>query len=188
MTVSGLRVREAAPADLPALAELERAAFGEPWSRAGLAAFIGRTGALVLLGELPAEDALAAGTAATAVEAAGRAAPAARTRPPAAYAAWTLAAGEAELLRLAVDPARRRQGIAREILAAGAKRLAAAGCSTCFLEVRADNRAAIALYERAGFHRIGHRTAYYRDGSDALLYGASVGRRAGQAGRGPSRG
>ena len=164
MTARRLAVREATAGDLPALAELERSAFGEPWSRAGLAAFVGRPGALVLLGELP--------------RGAGAAAAATASPPPAAYAAWTLVAGDAELLRLAVVPVRRRRGLARELLAAGAERLAAAGCTSCFLEVRADNRAAIALYERAGFHRIGHRAAYYPDGTDALLYAASVGRSA----------
>ena len=175
MTAPPLAVREATPADLPALAELERAAFGEPWSRAGLAAFVARAGALVLLAELPDEGTVTAGaTGPAGVDGGEEAAPA--PRPPAAYAAWTLAADEAELLRLAVDPARRRRGLARELLAAGSDRLAAAGCTTCFLEVRVDNRAAVALYERLGFHRIGHRPAYYHDGADALLYAASVGR------------
>jgi len=159
---SRLAVREAAPSDLPALTELERAAFPEPWSRAGLAAFVGRPGALVLVGEAPRR--------------ANADRPAEGAAPPVAYGVWTIAADEAELLRLAVVPARRRQGLARALLAAAAGRLAAADCTTCFLEVRADNRSAIALYEGAGFHRIGRRRAYYGDGADALLYAASVGR------------
>jgi ribosomal-protein-alanine N-acetyltransferase len=90
--------------------------------------------------------------------------------PPAGYAAFRHAAGEAELLRLAVLPEERRRGIARALVAEGIERLLAAGVQVCFLEVRADNGPAIALYERLGFARIGRRRGYYRDGSDALRF------------------
>ena len=48
-------------------------------------------------------------------------------------------------------------------------RLARAGAGRVFLEVRADNRAATALYEGLGFTRTGLRRGYYRDGADALV-------------------
>ena len=38
------------------------------------------------------------------------------------------------------------------------------------LEVRADNSAAISLYERAGYRRSGERADYYEDGASALLF------------------
>lgn len=65
-----------------------------------------------------------------------------------------LGEGESELLNLAVDPAHRRQGIARRLLA-----LLPPGRT--FLEVRASNAAAIALYQAAGFTEAGCRKAYY---------------------------
>ena len=38
------------------------------------------------------------------------------------------------------------------------------------LEVKTDNVAAIRLYEKCGFQKIGIRTHYYADGQDALVY------------------
>jgi len=80
---------------------------------------------------------------------------------------------EAELLTLAVDPARRRQGLGRGLVlrfgAAAIQRGAARG----YLEVAADNAAAIALYRSAGWQESGRRKGYYRahggHGVDALL-------------------
>ena len=39
-----------------------------------------------------------------------------------------------------------------------------------FLVVRANNQAAVSLYESRGFQRVGIRKAYYRNGDDALVY------------------
>jgi len=46
---------------------------------------------------------------------------------------------------------------------------AAMGASAIFLEVSTGNRAALALYARAGFTPIGRRPGYYSDRSDALV-------------------
>lgn len=52
---------------------------------------------------------------------------------------------------LAVDPAQRRQGFARALIAAAEARLRALGCPKINLQIRADNREAIAFYQRIGF-------------------------------------
>jgi ribosomal protein S18 acetylase RimI-like enzyme len=52
---------------------------------------------------------------------------------------------------LAVDPAQRRQGVARALMAAAEERLRALGCAKINLLVRADNREAVAFYQRIGF-------------------------------------
>ncbi len=82
-------------------------------------------------------------------------------------------AGEAELLTLAVDPARRRQGIGASLVGRFLQEARARQAQTAFLEVSADNSAAIALYHRAGFAQTGRRRGYYvaPDGtrSDALI-------------------
>lgn len=52
---------------------------------------------------------------------------------------------------LAVDPAQRRQGIARSLVDAVETRLRARGCPKINLQIRADNREAIAFYQRIGF-------------------------------------
>ena len=92
--------------------------------------------------------------------------------PERAFARWTLipAVGEAELLRIAVDPAHRGEGLGRTLLEACQADLVAAGMTRLFLEVRASNHGAIALYRACGWKPCGHRPAYYPDGEDAVLY------------------
>jgi ribosomal-protein-alanine N-acetyltransferase len=77
-------------------------------------------------------------------------------------------AGEAEVLTLAVDPARRRLGIGEALVEAAAIAAAAAGAQSLFLEVASDNQAALALYRAAGFGQVGQRPAYYRRGAGAI--------------------
>jgi len=87
-------------------------------------------------------------------------------------------AGESELLTIAVDPARRRRGLGRTLLDAALVRARARGAEAIFLEVAADNLAAIALYEAAGFQRSGTRPGYYRQADgfriDALTMALSL--------------
>jgi len=70
-------------------------------------------------------------------------------------------AGEAEVLTLAVAPSHRRRGAARALLASGLAIAAELGAETAFLEVAADNPAAIALYRGEGFQEAGRRAGYY---------------------------
>ncbi len=71
-------------------------------------------------------------------------------------------ADEAEILTLAVHPAARRNGVARELLAEAEKQVLALGAKQMFLEVRDDNLAAKALYDSAGYVSAGYRKNYYR--------------------------
>ena len=77
---------------------------------------------------------------------------------------------EAELLTLAVSPAHQRKGIAQKLIT---RWISTSDASTAFLEVAADNSAAIALYSKNGFRQSGLRKAYYKRPSglavDALL-------------------
>jgi ribosomal protein S18 acetylase RimI-like enzyme len=52
---------------------------------------------------------------------------------------------------LAVDPASRRLGLARSMMAAVEERLGRLGCAKINLQIRSDNRDAIAFYQRIGF-------------------------------------
>ena len=97
--------------------------------------------------------------------------------PERGFARWTLvpAAAEAELLRIAVDPAHRGGGLGRRLLEACQRDLAAAGMAHLFLEVRVSNASAIALYRACGWKPCGLRRAYYPDGEDAALYELKLG-------------
>jgi ribosomal-protein-alanine N-acetyltransferase len=77
-----------------------------------------------------------------------------------------LAAGEAEILSVAVAPARRGRGLARKLLDLHLRRLAGLGATAIFLEVDEDNAAARRLYARAGFRDVGRRPAYYGHGTE----------------------
>lgn len=76
-------------------------------------------------------------------------------------------ADEAELLTIAVAPEARRAGLGRVILHRALDAARERGAERMFLEVAADNAAAIALYLSGGFTQAGRRPGYYRrpDGS-----------------------
>jgi ribosomal-protein-alanine N-acetyltransferase len=82
-----------------------------------------------------------------------------------------IAAGEAEILSIAVAASRRSRGIASQLLELHLRRLASLGVQTVFLEVAEQNAPARRLYDRAQFHQVGRREAYYADarGSAAIL-------------------
>ena len=86
-----------------------------------------------------------------------------------------LAAGEAEILSIAIAPARRGRGYARPLLDLHLRRLAGLGARSVFLEVDADNAAARALYRRAGFYDVGRRQSYYQSGASALVLRRDLG-------------
>jgi len=70
---------------------------------------------------------------------------------------------EAELRNMAVDPARQRQGVGRQLLAEGRRRLLEQGAKQIYLEVRATNLPAQRLYYSAGFALCSRRKDYYND-------------------------
>jgi len=83
-----------------------------------------------------------------------------------------VAAGEAEVLTLAVRPGARRRGVGRALVRAGLQAAERAGAEAMFLEVAADNGAALALYAGEGFAEVGRRRGYYArpgEAADALV-------------------
>jgi ribosomal-protein-alanine N-acetyltransferase len=85
-------------------------------------------------------------------------------------------AGEGELLKIVVGREYRRQGIAAQLVAHTLGYLAEQGVECCFLELRAANLPALALYERFGFQRVGLRKNYYASPpEDAILMEKIVG-------------
>jgi len=95
---------------------------------------------------------------------------------PSAFIRWRCipAAGEAELLRLAVAAEARRQGLAAKLLEASEETLRDQGITELHLEVRVSNGPAQALYGAKGWTRRGQRKGYYRNGEDAVLFGKAI--------------
>lgn len=160
-------VRPAVAADVGALVRLEEACFAgsgsPPWSHALLTAELDQPTALML----------------AAVDADGFE----EREAPVGYASFRHVGAESELLRVAVDPSVRGRGIGRRLVEAGLQRLRDLGVSSCFLEVRPENRPALALYRRLGFRQVARRPRYFADGSDALVLETRIAR----APRGPAR-
>ena len=89
-------------------------------------------------------------------------------QPEGALIVARVAADEAEILTLAVIPSSRRRGFGAALVREAARRAAALGATSLFLEVAETNVAALALYAGAGFRPVGRRPRYYPDGADAL--------------------
>lgn len=70
---------------------------------------------------------------------------------------------EMEILKLAVVPARRRNGIGSGLLATALETGRRWGCRECYLEVRRAAKGAIRFYSRNGFRPAGVRRNYYRN-------------------------
>lgn len=143
-------IRLARPADSEALAELERRCFSDPWSQSGLAEMLAAPAGFGLIAESPAA--------------------------PLGYLLARAAAGEGEILNLAVVPESRRRGVGAAVLEAGLEELRGRGVGEVFLEVRESNLLAQALYFGRGFRVIGARQRYYRQPvEDALVLRLSLG-------------
>ena len=140
--MSEIGIKRLVYSDLPAVLAIERRSFQTPWS---LAMF-------VLELSKPAGICLAA----------------TRGEKLIGYLVCSRYADVWHLMNVAVTPEWRRQGVASQLLE---QLFDAAGPEARHtLEVRTSNRAAIAMYERFGFRRAGHRRRYYHDnGEDALI-------------------
>ena len=78
---------------------------------------------------------------------------------------------EWEIENVVVGETARRRGVGTQLLNAMLERAAKSRVSAVFLEVRASNAAARALYERCGFREMGRRPRYYHaPEEDAVLY------------------
>lgn len=80
----------------------------------------------------------------------------------AGYGILSIAAGEAHILNLCVDPSYRSHGYGERLLDEILFRARAASVREIFLEVRPSNQTALALYRKKGFHIISNRPAYYQ--------------------------
>jgi ribosomal-protein-alanine N-acetyltransferase len=145
---SAVEIRPLTYADLPQVVGIERRAFTSPWS---LAMF-------VLELSKPSGMCLAAETSGDADE-----------RELVGYLICSRYDTVWHVMNVAVDPDRRRRGIATALLAALLRAIADREAQVT-LEVRRSNTGALALYERFGFRQAGIRRRYYQDdGEDAVV-------------------
>lgn len=127
---------------LAALAEIEKTCFHAPWSEKMLREELGK--GIFLVAE---RDGQAVG-----------------------YVGCQTVLDEGYITNVAVSPDCRRQGIGRALIEELAQRARAQGLFFVTLEARASNAPAIALYEGAGFDRVGMRKNFYTAPSeDAVL-------------------
>ncbi|PCI21467.1 MAG: ribosomal-protein-alanine N-acetyltransferase [Piscirickettsiaceae bacterium] len=90
-----------------------------------------------------------------------------------AYTVLSIAVGEAHILNICIHPEKQGKGFGRFFLQKLFKIAKDKKAERIFLEVRPSNKAAIDLYKKLGFEKIGQRKAYYptKDGrEDALVY------------------
>ena len=85
-----------------------------------------------------------------------------REEQVAGYAVVSVAAGEAHILNICVDPAFRARGYGEKLLDELLFRARAAQVRQIFLEVRPSNDTALALYRKKGFHQVANRPKYYQ--------------------------
>jgi [ribosomal protein S18]-alanine N-acetyltransferase len=86
-----------------------------------------------------------------------------------------LAADEAEILSIAIAPARRGRGLSPPLLDFHLRSLAGRAVRSVFLEVDEHNAPARRLYARAGFREVGRRQSYYESGAAALVLRRDLG-------------
>ena len=86
-----------------------------------------------------------------------------------AYIFLRLITNELHLLKIAVNPAWRRRGIATRLLRRCFAMFAERGAHSVHLEVRPSNIPAVELYQKLGFAVIGRRHNYYTDSKEDTL-------------------
>jgi [ribosomal protein S18]-alanine N-acetyltransferase len=145
----------AEPADLPQMIELETALFGaDAWPAEVMVAEVSFPQSYYLVAKRHGEGTLAGygGLRAALTDAA-----------------------QGDIQTLAVAPEHRRSGLGRTILRALFAEAYSRGVTEMFLEVRADNTGALALYESEGFEPLDRRVGYYQpDNVDAIVMRARV--------------
>ncbi len=128
-------IRDMEHDDLPTVSDIERRSYEFPWSHGVF------------------RDCLLAGYQSIVLV---------REDRVAGYGILSVAAGEAHILNLCVEPAYRALGYGEKLLDEMLFRARSASVREIFLEVRPSNEKAIALYRKKGFHQVANRPAYYQ--------------------------
>ena len=136
MAPGGLHVEMAQASDADVIAKLHAQGFYRGWPREDFAAYIAGRDTPVYV----ACDA---------------------KRKIAGFAMIRIAADEAELITIAGDPKWRKKGVGLALMRAVFQDLLMSPAKRIFLEVAADNTAALKLYGKIGFSKVAERQGYY---------------------------
>ena len=139
-----MRIRKLVLEDAPAIAELEKRCFSDPWSEKSIASEVHNPLAYWLVAEDGGEIL--------------------------GYIGSQSVLDAADVMNLAVSPDHRRKGIGEKLIKALTRYLQENGVIALLLEVRVSNAPAIRLYEKLGFVQVGRRPRYYTNPrEDALI-------------------
>ena len=139
-----MTIREMKLSDVPAIAELEKVCFSDPWSENSIAGELDNRLSYWLVAEV-------AGTVV-------------------GYVGSQTVLDAADMMNIAVSPDYRRQGIGEALINALISHLQQNRVIALLLEVRVSNTQAITLYEKLGFQQVGRRPKYYHNPrEDALI-------------------
>jgi len=141
--------------DLPAVLDIERRSFAQPWSRAFFEKELATPFARLVVA---VEEAV--------------------PRPQViGYSCRWRVTDEVHLLNVAVHPERRGLGHGRALVGAVIAESEVARTRVVYLEVRAGNVIARRLYRQLGFKDLGVRRGYYGPGQDAIVMELRLGGR-----------
>lgn len=145
-----IHIRSATSADIPAMLATEQAATAYPWAESSFVSSFSERyfNAVALLNEQIV-----------------------------GFYIGELVAGEASLFDIAVHPQQQGKAIGKALLSHFLDEAERRHATDCWLEVRASNHKAIALYHQQGFHQVGVRPAYYPapgGKEDAILMAMSL--------------
>lgn len=134
--VSGLIIEDAVRADVTAIAALHASAFPQGWPVSDWLDYLGEPSVMLLVARFAGE-------------------------PAAGFVLARRVLDEAEILTIAIDPKRRRSGVALALMAHLQKCLGSEPPCRLFLEVSVENNAAISLYRKLGLRDVDRRKNYY---------------------------
>ena len=137
-------IRKMTLSDVPAIAELEKRCFSDPWSESSIASELDNRLSYWLVAEV---DGKVVG-----------------------YVGSQSVLDGADMMNLAVSPDYREQGVGQALVTELSAGLRQNKIISLFLEVRVSNFPAIGLYKKLGFQEVGRRPKYYRNPrEDALI-------------------
>jgi ribosomal-protein-alanine N-acetyltransferase len=149
-----VKLRQCTPADINAVTAINKVSLPENYSQAFFTELLNTTPESFMVAEVD-----------------GRVVGYIMCRVEHAFTGWlkTRLTARGHIISVAVMPEYRRSGIGRALVEAGLASVRKPRVSSCYLEVRVNNAAAIALYRRLGFDVTETVDEYYADGSSAYL-------------------